>query len=409
LKQQAPQIVFDAAKLNSEEDWVRAGELVFDTPNAFSGVDDFYEVRNPAFFQAVQAKLGPDGTLPYLVYVVREKGKIEVGRNGCGTCHTRVLRDGRVIKGAQGNWPFDRAQAFAMRDRTVGVGALERQLFATPWIKPDPNSVDAMSNDEILVHYAAIPPGVVARQGTSLYHPSQVPDLIGLKDRKYLDHTGFVRQRSIGDLMRYATLNQGTDLVDSFGGFIPAASGGHKTVPLPESLRPRYSDAQLYALAMYLYSLKPPANPNRLDESAERGRRVFEREGCAGCHPAPLYTNNKLTPAHGFKLPQEDIGNSDVMTVSVDTDSFLATKTRRGTGYYKVPSLRGVWYRGPFGHDGSVATLEDWFDPNRLKDEYVPTAFKGAGVSHRAVPGHRFGLALSGMDKSDLIGFLKTV
>jgi len=36
--------------------------------------------------------------------------------------------------------------------------------------------------------------------------------------------------------------------------------------------------------------------------------------------------------------------------------------TRKGTGYYKVPSLRGLWYRGPYEHDGSVATLEDWFD-----------------------------------------------
>ena len=34
----------------------------------------------------------------------------------------------------------------------------------------------------------------------------------------------------------------------------------------------------------------------------------------------------------------------------------------RGTGYYKVPSLKGVWYRGPFEHNASIATLEDWFD-----------------------------------------------
>ncbi len=38
------------------------------------------------------------------------------------------------------------------------------------------------------------------------------------------------------------------------------------------------------------------------------------------------------------------------MDASVGTDPFLALKTRRGTGYYKVPSLKGVWYRGPFEH-----------------------------------------------------------
>ena len=56
-------------------------------------------------------------------------------------------------------------------------------------------------------------------------------------------------------------------------------------------------------------------------------------------------------------------------------------KTRRGTGYYRVPSLKGVWYRGPFEHSGSVATLEDWFDENRLKPDYVPT---GCGFGREA-------------------------
>ena len=84
-------------------------------------------------------------------------------------------------------------------------------------------------------------------------------------------------------------------------------------------------------------------------------------------------------------------------------------RTRRGTGYYKVPSLKGVWYRGPFEHSGSVATLEDWFDPRRLRDDYVPTGFKGHGVKTRAVKGHEFGLKLSPADKAALIAFLKTL
>ena len=81
----------------------------------------------------------------------------------------------------------------------------------------------------------------------------------------------------------------------------------------------------------------------------------------------------------------------------------------RGTGYYKVPSLKGVWYRGPFEHNGSVATLEDWFDSRRLRDDYVPTGFKGYGVKTRAIKGHQFGLKLSSEDKQALIGFLRTL
>ena len=67
-----------------------------------------------------------------------------------------------------------------------------------------------------------------------------------------------------------------------------------------------------------------------------------------------------------------------------------------------MPSLKGVWYRGPFEHNGSVATLEDWFDPRRLRDDYVPTGWKGYGVK-TAVKGHEFGLELSAEDKRALI------
>jgi hypothetical protein len=65
--------------------------------------------------------------------------------------------------------------------------------------------------------------------------------------------------------------------------------------------------------------------------------------------------------------------------------------------------------RGPFEHSGSVATLEDWFDPRRLRDDYGPTGFKGFGVTTRAVKGHPYGLALSSDDRAALIAFLKTL
>jgi hypothetical protein len=116
-----------------------------------------------------------------------------------------------------------------------------------------------------------------------------------------------------------------------------------------------------------------------------------------------------LTPVSGFRIPPEDRQKYRIMDVIIGTDPALSLRTRRGTGYYKVPSLKGVWYRGPFEHNGSVATLEDWFDPNRLKDEYVPTGFKGYGVSNRAVKGHPFGLGLSSKDKQALIAFLRTL
>jgi hypothetical protein len=54
-----------------------------------------------------------EGVLPFVNYVVRQKGTVELGSFACATCHTRVMPDGSVLKGAQGNIPFDRAMAFA--------------------------------------------------------------------------------------------------------------------------------------------------------------------------------------------------------------------------------------------------------------------------------------------------------
>jgi hypothetical protein len=111
----------------------------------------------------------------------------------------------------------------------------------------------------------------------------------------------------------------------------------------------------------------------------------------------------------GFVVPAEHRSKYQILQVTVGTDPTLTLETRRGTGYYKVPSLRGVWYRGPFEHNGSVATLEDWFDPRRLQEDYVPTGFRGYGVKTRAVPGHQFGLRLSCNDRMALIAFLKSL
>jgi hypothetical protein len=56
-----------------------------------------------------------------------------------------------------------------------------------------------------------------------------------------------------------------------------------------------------------------------------------------------------------------------------------------------------------------VATLEDWFDAQRLKDDYVPTGHIGYGMKTRAIKGHWFGLGLSAEDKKALIAFLRTL
>jgi hypothetical protein len=328
---------------------------------------------------------------------------------------------GTILKGAQGNFQFGRALAWDANQQSALLAPVntfilrrfQRLLYSAPWIKPDAYpGIDNLSTAEIAAHQAAIPPGVMARHGTSPLVPAKVPDLIGIQERCYLDATGLVRHRDIGDLMRYAALNQDADVLARYVDFVPREAVPFvlgKAPKNPAKLESgRYSDEQLYALALYIYSLKPPQNPHAGDPLVPRGQQVFERERCGNCHTPPFYTNNKLTPALGFTPSIDDLAKYDVFNVSVTTDPALATKTRRGTGYYKVPSLKGVWYRSAFEHSGSVATLEDWFDPGRLRGDYVPTGFKGLAKT-RAVKGHEFGLRLSAEEKTALIAYLKTL
>jgi hypothetical protein len=313
-------------------------------------------------------------------------------------CHARVMPDGTLLKGAQGNFPVDRVIGYNLRQQAAeakdpddflkAIRLGQRAFFSMPWLKPDPiERIDRMSITEIAAAYEAIPPGVTTRVNLSLFSPAQIPDLIGIADRRHLDHTGIVVQRSIADVMRYVALVQGANSFDRFGNFTLVDQ-----LPDPTKLD-RYSDEQLYALARFLYALKPPQNPNKLDSVAKRGRELFAREGCSGCHTPPLYTSNKLAPVEGFTAPAEHRQRYGILDRAVGTDAELALRTRKGTGYYKVPSLKGLWYRSPIQHQGAVKSLEEWLDPNRLS----------------RAPGHAFGLNLSTNDRRALIAFLRTL
>lgn len=411
LRRQDPQVSFDASHLKTREDWLAAGALVFNAATSYNPV--FFgaaQVRDPAFYERAGMPVANDGTIPFARWVIRRKGEVELGSMGCNTCHIRVLPDGTIVPGAQGNNPGDREGAEMLRraarfgDSTKiqeRIRGFARQ-FEMPWLADDPNRrARTMSLDNLIAAGEAIPPGVTARSNTSIFLPPQIPDLIGVEQRRYLDHTGLVRHRGVGDLMRYCSLVQDISARDRYGESQPLHA--------EESHGERYSDEQLYALALYLYSLRPPRNPNTFDAAAAHGETIFKRAGCASCHTPPLYTNNKLIPVDGFDPPEYHRPRFDLMEARIGTDPRYSLETHKGTGYYKVPSLKGVWYRGPLEHNGSIATLEDWFDPARLRDDYVPTGFKGYDGRARSVKGHSFGLDLSPEEKKSLIIFLRTL
>ena len=91
LKQKEPEIVFDAVKLRSREDWIRAGEAVFDAPTAYNEPWKMADVADPGWLSAVKPTVAPDGSLPWFRYVVREKGKVDLGTLSCAMCRLAIM------------------------------------------------------------------------------------------------------------------------------------------------------------------------------------------------------------------------------------------------------------------------------------------------------------------------------
>jgi len=383
LQHVRPSPLIEPDKLKTEADWIEAGKRVFDE------ADDLHLrtfdpklialARSRETYEQTHTGPYPDGTVDAIRWVPTEQG-VALSVANCRNCHLLTLPDGARVPGASTFAEVTRTQPFKhlnplilkiqFANRVVPaatpffmgpqpLGAWLYQAFGVPWKKDDIHErLKTITLDDAGALYAGfVSSGGVPRWNGSLYYAAKAPDLIGIQERKYLDHTAT-------HLMRYAATVSFAETTD-FGPY-------HMLSPDTTRVQARLPDEALYALALYIYSLKPPPNPNRFDDRAKAGQSVLEREGCPMCHTPPLYTSNKLTLAPDFTPPTDVPANLDILPVSVSTDPGLALKTREGTGYYKVPSLKGVWYRGHYLHDGSVASLEETFDPDRLNDTHIP-------------------------------------
>lgn len=419
LRSLEPEVVFDFNKIKTQEDWVEAGKMVFHWPVAsYREIKDTASHLSVAAFQNGTGNFSLDGVYPANRYIISEKGKIVLGSLSCASCHTRVMPNGETIDGAQGNTFNLTGFATSIESGRIPFPALQQsidQLTFVPWA-PTANK-QTLNKDEYVRYLKNLPKGMSDRQGMAYSHPLTIPSLIGIKDIKYLDHTGIMRHENAGDLMRYAAFNQGMDMLTSYNRYIPIGAKNNSEFTKADQWRHpfgylarRYSDAQLYALTQYLYSLKPPVNPNKLDKTLiKEGSIAFQKASCVTCHTPPLFTNNKLTPVNGFDPPADHLKRYDIFNISVETDSVTALYSRRATGYYKIPSLRGLWYRNVFFHGGHLTALEEVLSAKRLQNDFVPSGYMPPNVKSMAVKGHPFGLELSDQEKKALIAYLKSI
>jgi hypothetical protein len=421
LKSQGPQPLIELGKQRTKADWVAAGRRVFEELDTAITRTDQPAVVNH-FSDAAAIDKYRDGTHDVVTrdgiileyrWVVDHDGKLKISLSSCFTCHSRLMPDGTLLRGAPSNYDLANSPAetplLAKLKPTPRLSAGEElyEFHGVPWLSNDPHVKFKTMNNQELEAFQKLDSGApvgttFARFNGSPLFITRMADLIGVKDRRYLDATGTHLNRGPEDIARYGILVEYAD---------NGVFGPHRfTTEMNTRLKLRPPDEAMYALGLYLYSLEYPKSPHLFDEQAREGQRIFQAENCAVCHTPPLYTNNKLVPVPEF-VPSENASalGLRVSDRRVGTDSGLALNTRKGTGYYKIPTLRGLWYRGLYEHSGSVGSLEDWFDPKRLRADYVPTGWKGPGVKARAIPGHKFGLELSLEEKKALIAFLKTL
>jgi hypothetical protein len=417
LQKQKPEPLVDASKIRTREDWIKAGEAAFrgldNAPFRTSDPDKIRALRDSNSYKGVWIQ--PDGSLLFTRWIVTSSG-IQITHADCASCHTRVLKNLTVLVGAPNGPPPTDARTYfvistpqsRLSPAFVFRGDLrpveEWRTFTVPWA-PDPRVErirDLSDAEAINLALRTTPPETFNRVHGSPYYTSKIPDLNTLPFSRYIDATGTHRLRGPEDVARYAAFVTGAD---------PMEFGPYKILKAEQRRVPtRYADEVLYAIGAYLMSLEPPKNPEvGPADLVGRGREIFSRETCVECHVPPNYTSGKLTLAQGFTPPADHPNQADIVNRSVGTDPGLAMKTRKGTGFYKIPSLRGVWYRPVLLHDGSVGSLEEMFDLDRLKPDHVPGGWKGPGVTKRAIPGHPFGLGLNMEDRQALLAFLRSL
>src|SRR5262249_27849289 len=120
--------------------------------------------------------------------------------------------------------------------------------FGVPWLADDINArFKTMSKEERdRIDGPPTAPSTFARFNGSPYFTNHMPDLIGVRDRKYLDATATHRNRNVEDIARYAIL-----VTDADDGSI----GKYKFKPdIERKLHNRHSDDAMFALGKYIYS-----------------------------------------------------------------------------------------------------------------------------------------------------------
>src|SRR5262249_31977847 len=203
IRRRGPQPLVAIGRARTEAEWNAAGLMVFhgmDLPENRMGDPKVLEwLDDPDAPVREHALITGDGIIVGFRWVVDRDRKLKVTIPECSSCHTRVLPDGTTINGAQGNFKFGlsvddvmfaRADEALQRLRPLPGPAERRyQQFGVPWLTDDIHArFKTMSKEELdRIDGTPTAPSTFSRFNGSPYFTNHMPDLIGVRDRKYLD------------------------------------------------------------------------------------------------------------------------------------------------------------------------------------------------------------------------------
>src|SRR5258707_2474492 len=146
LQKKIPEPLIEIGRPRSAADWVRDGRRVFDELDFWrSRVYDpriIAMARSREEVKKSRATVLRDGTLFGLRWVVTPQG-IALSLSGCALCHTRIMPDGSLLRGAPRNTAV-RALSVPLTARATAVlfpgdspQMADYRSFGVPWIRPD--------------------------------------------------------------------------------------------------------------------------------------------------------------------------------------------------------------------------------------------------------------------------------
>lgn len=216
-------------------------------------------------------------------------------------------------------------------------------------------------------------------------HTNRATHLVGdIRPQEFRHRINTPSLRGV-NVQRLFGSQRGLKTVEDFTEFEQRAAyfDGDPVIAMKKGVNVLDRGSQVHAMAEFQELLDfPPApklniegklDPRKASASELHGQEIFFGKGrCAGCHPAPYYTDNLMHNLQAERFYQPKMINGRMASAD---------------GPIKIFPLRGVKDSPPYLHDGRLLTLEDTVEFFNLMLE----------------------TQLTGQEKTDLVAFLRAL